>query len=144
MGPKRFFEPTIALEALPRIDVVLISHDHYDHLGAKTVRQLAKTPGAAGARWVTSLGVGRRLRGFGVPAEKIAELGLDGECGGWGLKVTSWPSRHFSGRGVADRFKTLWGSFVIEGPRHRVYYGGGFGVVGGVWRDWLVSMTDLI
>ena len=48
MGPKRFFEPTIALEALPKIDVVLISHDHYDHLGADTVRQLAKTPARRG------------------------------------------------------------------------------------------------
>jgi hypothetical protein len=67
MGPKRFFEPTIALAALPRIDVVLISHDHYDHLGAETVRELAKVQG--GARWVTSLGVGlgwrrRRLRSW--------------------------------------------------------------------------------
>ena len=74
MGPKRFFQPTITLQALPKIDVVLISHDHYDHLGANTVRQLAKVPGAAGARWVTSMGVGERLRGFGVPAERIAEL----------------------------------------------------------------------
>ena len=100
MGPKRFFEPTIALEALPRIDVVLISHDHYDHLGAKTVRQLAKVGATAGARWVTSLGVGRRLRGFGVPAERIAELDWTESVEVGELKVTSWPSRHFSGRGV--------------------------------------------
>ena len=74
MGPKRFFAPTISLELLPKLDVVLISHDHYDHLGAQTVKRLAKTETAAGARWVTSLGVGKRLRGFGVAAEKITEL----------------------------------------------------------------------
>jgi hypothetical protein len=115
MGPKRFFEPTIALEALPTIDVVLISHDHYDHLGADTVGQLAKSPNAAGARWVTSLGVAKRLRGFGVAAEKITELDWTESVEVGALKVTSWPSRHFSGRGVLDRFTTLWGSFVIEG-----------------------------
>ena len=102
MGPKRFFEPTIALEALPKIDVVLISHDHYDHLGAKTVRRLAKVEGAAGARWVTSLGVGKRLRGFGVAAEKITELDWTEsvEVGALEESDGSWPARHFSGRGV--------------------------------------------
>ena len=123
MGPKRFFAPTIPLESLPKIDVVLISHDHYDHLGADTVRQLAKTPAAAAAQWVTSLGVGERLRAFGVPAEKISELDWTGSVNVGTLKVTSWPSRHFSGRGLSDRFTTLWGSFVLEGPKHRVYYG---------------------
>jgi L-ascorbate metabolism protein UlaG (beta-lactamase superfamily) len=123
MGPKRFFEPTIALEALPKIDLVLISHDHYDHLGSETVGKLAKSPNAAGARWVTSLGVAKRLRGFGVAAETITELDWTESVEVGGLKVTSWPSRHFSGRGVHDRFTTLWGAFVIEGPRHRVYYG---------------------
>lgn len=137
MGPKRFFEPTLALEELPQIDVVLISHDHYDHLGAETVRRLARVEAAAKARWVTSLGVGRRLRGFGVAAAQITELdwtesvevaslhptGQRPLSGGPGLKVTAWPARHFSGRGVFDRFTTLWSSFAIEGPKHRVYYG---------------------
>jgi L-ascorbate metabolism protein UlaG (beta-lactamase superfamily) len=123
MGPKRFFQPTVEPIDLPRIDVVLISHDHYDHLGAETVRRLTRVPGVAGARWVTSLGVGKRLRGFGVPAERVVELDWTESVEVGELKVTSWPSRHFSGRGVLDRFKTLWGSFVIEGPRHRVYYG---------------------
>jgi L-ascorbate metabolism protein UlaG (beta-lactamase superfamily) len=149
MGPKRFFEPTIALEALPAIDIVLISHDHYDHLGAETVRQLAKVSGAAGARWVTSLGVGKRLRGFGVPAEKIAELDWTESVEVGGLKVTSWPARHFSGRGLFDRFTTLWGSFVIEGPRHRVYYGGdsgwweGFGEVAAQYPRFDLTMLEV-
>ena len=128
MGPKRFFQPTLGLDELPALDVVLISHDHYDHLGEHTVRQLARSPITADARWVTSLGVGRRLRRFGVAADRITELdwteSVQVENGsGNGLKITAWPARHFSGRGVRDRFTTLWSSFVLEGPRHRVYFG---------------------
>jgi L-ascorbate metabolism protein UlaG (beta-lactamase superfamily) len=149
MGPKRFFQPTIALQALPKLDVVLISHDHYDHLGANTVRQLANAPGAAGARWVTSLGVGKRLRGFGVPAERIAELDWTESVEVGALKVTSWPARHFSGRGVLDRFKTLWGSFVIEGPRHRVYFGAdsgwweGYGEIAAQYDGFDLTMLEI-
>jgi L-ascorbate metabolism protein UlaG (beta-lactamase superfamily) len=149
MGPKRFFEPTIALEALPTIDVVLISHDHYDHLGADTVGQLAKAANAVGARWVTSLGVAKRLRGFGVAAEKITELDWTESVEVGALKVTAWPSRHFSGRGLLDRFTTLWGSFVMEGPRHRVYYGAdsgwweGFAEIGAKYDGFDLVMLEI-
>jgi L-ascorbate metabolism protein UlaG (beta-lactamase superfamily) len=118
-GPKRFFAPTLALEELPRVDAVLISHDHYDHLGAGTVRGLA----GLDTLWVTSLGVGRRLRGFGVAGDRIRELDWTESTQVGGLRVTAWPARHFSGRGLRDRFRTLWSSFVLEGSRHRVYYG---------------------
>jgi len=124
-GPKRFFAPTLPLEHLPCIDAVLISHDHYDHLGESTVRQLARLQPSA--RWVTSLGIGRRLRSFGVSEENITELDwtqsvdIDGAEGS--LRIASWPARHFSGRTAFDRFTTLWASFVLEGPQHRVYYG---------------------
>jgi L-ascorbate metabolism protein UlaG (beta-lactamase superfamily) len=125
LGPKRFFPPTLPLDDLPPIDVVLISHDHYDHLGKDTVRRLSQLH--PGVRWVTSLGVGARLQRFGVPKDKITELdwtqstevcGLEGS-----LRITSWPSRHFSGRTAFDRFSTLWASFVLEGSQHRIYYG---------------------
>jgi L-ascorbate metabolism protein UlaG (beta-lactamase superfamily) len=129
LGPKRFFAPTLRLEDLPSIDVVLISHDHYDHLGSETVKRLARLNATGKASWVTSLGVGKRLRQRGVDANHISELDwtqsveVAGRELGAGLKITAWPARHFSGRGVTDRFKTLWSSFVLEGPRHRVYYG---------------------
>jgi L-ascorbate metabolism protein UlaG (beta-lactamase superfamily) len=129
MGPKRFFAPTLRLEELPALDAILISHDHYDHLGANTVRTLAKLLATANARWITSLGVGRRLRGMGVPEGRISELDwtqsteVAGAELGSLLKVTAWPARHFSGRGMFDRFTTLWSSFVLEGRRHRVYFG---------------------
>jgi len=125
LGPKRFFPPTLPLEELPRIDVVLISHDHYDHLGARTVHRLSQLQPAM--KWVTSLGVGARLHGFGIPMEQITEMdwtqstevsGKDGS-----LRITSWPSRHFSGRTAFDRFSTLWAAFVLEGRQHRIYYG---------------------
>jgi L-ascorbate metabolism protein UlaG (beta-lactamase superfamily) len=121
MGPTRFFAPTLSLEAMPKLDVVLISHDHYDHLGADTVRALAKLQPEA--RWVTSLGVGERLCGFGVAAEKITELDWTESVEVRELRLTAWPARHFSGRGASDRFTTLWSAFVIEGPKHRIYYG---------------------
>jgi L-ascorbate metabolism protein UlaG (beta-lactamase superfamily) len=125
MGPKRFFPPTLALDALPPIDVVLISHDHYDHLGAQTARTLSQL--APQARWVTPLAVGPVLRGFGVAAERITELNwaqsIEVVSAAGRLRIDCWPARHFSGRSATNRFETLWGSFVLEGPQHRVYYG---------------------
>ena len=149
MGPKRFFKPTIALEDLPQIDVVLISHDHYDHLGAETVRRLARLEITKSARWVTSLGVGRRLRGLGVPSTQITELDWTESFELGGLRVTSWPSRHFSGRGLFDRFRTLWASFVIEGPEHRVYFGAdsgwwdGFSEIAAQYQGFDLTMLEI-
>jgi L-ascorbate metabolism protein UlaG (beta-lactamase superfamily) len=128
-GPQRFFAPTMPLEQMPELDAVLISHDHYDHLGALTVGKLARLNVAARAVWVTSAGVGKRLRSFGVPEGRIRELDwtqsteVAGAELGQSVKITAWPSRHFSGRMLWDRNETLWSSFVIEGPRHRVYFG---------------------
>jgi L-ascorbate metabolism protein UlaG (beta-lactamase superfamily) len=141
-GPKRFFAPTMRLEEMPPLDAVLISHDHYDHLGAHTVRKLAGLPATANARWITSLGVGRRLQKMGVPEGRITELDwtesvdVAGALPGSSLKVTAWPARHFSGRGLLDRYTTLWSSFVLEGPRHRVYFGADSG-----WWDGLAEIA---
>lgn len=129
-GPKRFFPPTLALEDLPPIDLVLISHDHFDHLGAQTIRKLAgfKT------RWVTSLGVGKELHDFGVPESAITELNwtesvtLNSERSDAALTLTALPARHFSGRSLLNRFETLWSSFVLKGNKHNVYYGADSGL----------------
>jgi L-ascorbate metabolism protein UlaG (beta-lactamase superfamily) len=142
-GPQRFFAPTMALEQMPELDAVLISHDHYDHLGAITVGRLARMNLTARAVWVTSPGVGRRLRGFGVPEGRIAELDwtqsteVAGAELGKSVRITAWPSRHFSGRMPWDRFTTLWGSFVIEGPQHRVYFGADSG-----WWDGFAEIAE--
>ncbi len=155
MGPKRFFPPTLPLEQMPLLDVVLISHDHYDHLGAETVRRLSGLPATARARWVTSLGVGERLRRFGVPAARIQELdwtqSTDVQAPGaeQGLRVTAWPARHFSGRKGWDQFTTLWSSFVLEGPEHRVYFGAdsgmwpGFGEIAAQYDRFDLTMLEI-
>ena len=70
-GPKRFFAPTMRLEELPSVDVVLVSHDHYDHLGEATIRGLVGLESMRRAKWVTSLGVGKVLQQFGVEAARI-------------------------------------------------------------------------
>jgi L-ascorbate metabolism protein UlaG (beta-lactamase superfamily) len=133
-GPKRFFDAPLLLTELPSIDVALLSHDHYDHLGAQTIRELARLDSAKNAQWVTSLGVGKRLREFGVKKEKIAELDwtesltVKSERNSAGLKITALPSRHFSGRGVFDRFDTLWSSFVLKGNQHNIYFGADSGL----------------
>ncbi len=159
MGPARFFPPTLPLETLPPLDAVLVSHDHYDHLGAGTMRQLGQSTVAAGARWITSVGVGRRLRQFGVAGERITELDWTesaevspaavGQAGEATLRLTAWPARHFSGRGIRDRFKSLWSSFVIEGPQHRVYYGAdsglwpGFAALGERYERFDLTMLEI-
>ncbi|HTV08360.1 MAG TPA: MBL fold metallo-hydrolase [Candidatus Aquilonibacter sp.] len=128
-GPQRFFSPTMPLEQMPELDAVLLSHDHYDHLGANTVGRLAKMSSTARAQWVTSSGVGRRLRSFGVPEGWITELDwtesteVAGSEPGRSLRIKAWPARHFSGRTPWDRFSTLWASFVLQGPEHRVFFG---------------------
>jgi L-ascorbate metabolism protein UlaG (beta-lactamase superfamily) len=132
-GPKRFFPPTMRLADLPSLDVVLISHDHYDHFGARTLRKLATLPNAQHARWITSLGVGKRLQQLGVTESRITELDWTesvsiGDHPSETLTITSWPARHFSGRGFRDRFHTLWASFVLEGPQHRIYFGADSGI----------------
>ncbi len=151
-GPKRFFAPTITLEALPELDAVLISHDHYDHLGKGTVQALAAQ--RPGLRWVTSLGVGAELERFGVARERITELDwtesvlIKGQ-GGKTLKLTSVPSRHFSGRSVSNRNETLWAAFVLAGERHRVYYGAdsglwdGFAALGKEYGPFDLTMLEI-
>jgi L-ascorbate metabolism protein UlaG (beta-lactamase superfamily) len=125
-GPKRFQPVPVALDALPRLDAVLLSHDHYDHLCMPTVRALAKT----GVPFITSLGVGAHLEAFGVAPEHIVELDWwqSHRIPGSGVEVSAAPCQHFSGRGLKDRNATLWSSLVVRGPRHRVFFSGDTGL----------------
>ncbi len=146
-GPKRFFPPAMRLEDMPRLDAVLISHDHYDHLGKGTVEELARL--MPEVRWITSLGVGAELRSFGVKAEKITELDWTETVPVGGIAITSVPSRHFSGRSLANRNETLWGSFVLAGPEHRVFYGAdsglwdGFRTIGSEYGPFDLTMLEI-
>jgi L-ascorbate metabolism protein UlaG (beta-lactamase superfamily) len=125
-GPKRFQPVPVALKALPPVDAVLVSHDHYDHLCHPTVRALAKTA----VPFITSLGVGAHLMAWGVSAGRITELDWwdSHTLPGTGVAVTAAPSQHFSGRGLKDRNATLWSSFVIRSAKHRVFFSGDTGL----------------
>ena len=114
-GPKRFFPAPLELGDLPPIDAVVVSHDHYDHLGASTIRALTHLAAVKRARWIMPLGVGALLKQFGVSAEHCLELNwMDGTQVG-AVQVTALPARHFSGRSLFNRFETLWASFALVG-----------------------------
>ena len=119
LGPKRFHPPPLPLAELPRIDAVVISHDHYDHLDRHTVPRLA-----ALAPIVTSLGVGERLERWDIAPDRITELDWHEAVTMGGVRITATPACHFSGRGVLDRNKSLWSSWVLAGPRHKVFFSG--------------------
>ena len=126
VGPARLHPPPLDLEALPALDAVVISHDHYDHLDMDTVRRLARTQRAM---FVTALGVGTHLREWGVPAKRIVELDWNSSYPIDDLILTCTPARHFSGR-FLQRNNTLWSSWAFTGPQHRVYFGGDTGYTG--------------
>ncbi len=123
-GPKRFHPAPVPVEALPELDAVLLSHDHFDHLCRETMTALAKRRVPV----VTALGVGAHLESFGVDPAVVTELdwGESAEVGG--LRFTATPSQHFSGRGLTSRDRTLWASWVVQGARHKVFFSGDTGL----------------
>ncbi|HEY1230915.1 MAG TPA: MBL fold metallo-hydrolase [Ramlibacter sp.] len=123
VGPRRFHPPPIALDDLPRIDAVLVSHDHYDHLDMDTVRHLAQR----GSRFFVPLGIGAHLERWGVPAAQIEELEWWQERTVGRVRIVSTPTRHYSGRGLRNRSSTLWSSWSVVGPQHRFFYSGDTG-----------------
>jgi L-ascorbate metabolism protein UlaG (beta-lactamase superfamily) len=125
-GPKRFQPVPVPLRAMPPVDLVIISHDHYDHLDYPTIRALAKSD----VPFVTSLGVGAHLEAWGIAPSRIVELDWWKSQGVPNSEVTvaAAPSQHFSGRGLHDRNASLWSSFVIRSPRHTVFFSGDTGL----------------
>jgi L-ascorbate metabolism protein UlaG (beta-lactamase superfamily) len=125
-GPKRFQPVPVTLREMPPVDIVIVSHDHYDHLDYPTIRALAKTD----VPFVTSLGVGAHLEGWGVQPERITELdwweSFDLPTGG--VQITAAPSQHFSGRTLGQRNATLWSSFVVRSANHGVFFSGDTGL----------------
>ena len=111
----RYTPPGQPWEALPRIDALLVSHDHYDHLDAPTVKRLPRDMPV-----FTGLGVGRwfERRGF----TRVTEMTWWDEAKLDGHRVTYVPAQHFSGRTITGRDRTLWGGFVVEGSEGSVAY----------------------
>ena len=124
-GPKRHRPPGIRFDDLPPIDLVIISHNHYDHMDVPTLKRLVAR---FHPRVVTGLGNARYLATQGVPnAEDIdwwQSLAIRP-----GVHLTGVPAQHWSARGLNDKWRTLWLGFVVEGPSGATYFAGdtGFG-----------------
>jgi L-ascorbate metabolism protein UlaG (beta-lactamase superfamily) len=123
-GPKRRNDPGIAFEALPNIDVVLVSHGHYDHLDLPTLSRLAAT---FAPRVITPLGNDITMRAADPAIRAEAFDWHDRVELGNGLDVTLVATRHWSARGLFDRNRALWASFVLETPAGKIYIVGDSG-----------------
>jgi L-ascorbate metabolism protein UlaG (beta-lactamase superfamily) len=125
-GPKRFHPVPATIAQLPRLDAVVLSHDHFDHLCRSSMEEIGKLRVPV----VTSLGVGARLEKFGVDPRVITELDWWEEytLPGGELSFTAAPAQHFSGRSLGDRNSTLWSSWVIRTAKRRVFFSGDTGL----------------
>ena len=125
VGPKRWYDPRLAIEQLPKLDAVVVSHDHYDHLDRATIVALNKLP----TKFIVPLGVGAHLESWGVPADKVIELDWWQSVPLGDLTVTCTPARHASGRTVVtDKDATLWAGYALATKKHRVYFSGDTGL----------------
>jgi N-acyl-phosphatidylethanolamine-hydrolysing phospholipase D len=120
MGPRRVMDPAVALDALPPLDIVLLSHSHYDHLDRPAVKKLARMH--PGATWIVPLRLGAYVRGWGV--RNIVELDWWQETEVKGLRITATPARHFTARRLGDRNKSLWCGFAFEIQGRRAFFAG--------------------
>jgi L-ascorbate metabolism protein UlaG (beta-lactamase superfamily) len=120
---RRYDVSPLKRKELPPIDMVIITHDHYDHLERTTIRFLA----GKNIRFVVPLGVGARLQGWGIERDHITELGWDQEVTLGSVSITACPAIHYSGRSHRDRNKTLWASWVIKGSDKNLFHSGDTG-----------------
>lgn len=120
LGPRRVAPPGVAMESLPPIDVVLLSHDHYDHLDAPTVRRLARLQPEA--HWMAPLGLAQFLRRLGV--HRVTELGWWDETTLGEARIACVPARHFGARGFTDRMRRLWCGWTLRVADHALYFAG--------------------
>ncbi|MEW9513626.1 MULTISPECIES: MBL fold metallo-hydrolase [Streptomyces] len=130
VGPKRLHPVPVPLTTLGDVDVVVISHDHYDHLDLPTIRALAGT----GTVFAVPLGVGAHLERWGVAPDRLRELDWNETAKVNGISLTATPARHFCGRGLRNNQHTLWASWSVRGPEHRIYHSGDTGYFPG-FRD---------
>ena len=129
-GPSRFHKPPIDIKDLPNIDIVLLSHDHNDHLDYGSIKQLIpKTK-----FFISPLGVGAHLERWGVDAKKIKEFDWWDSLRLGPLELTCTPARHFSGRGLFHGNKTLWSSWVIRDRKNSIYYSGDTGYMADAFK----------
>lgn len=127
LGPKRFHQAPIAIDELPAIDKVLISHNHYDHLDKASIKKLA----AKTKQFLVPLGVETDLQKWGVAADAIVRFDWWQELQTGNALIAFTPTQHFSGRGMGDGNTTLWGSWVIKTAAGSIYFSGDSGYFDG-------------
>ena len=126
IGPRRLSPPGLPFESLPRVDVVVISHDHYDHLDLPTVRRLAATHDPL---FLVPLGLKAWFQDNGMT--HVEELDWWQEHEQRGVRFVCVPAQHFSQRSLWDASRRLWASWVIAGRERRLYFGGDTGYFDG-------------
>lgn len=127
VGPRRLHPVPLPLAALGPVDVVVISHDHYDHLDLPTIKALAGTDTV----FAVPLGVGAHLEHWGVSPDRLRELDWHEATRVGGLTLTATPARHFCGRALRNTQHTLWASWAVAGEEHRIYHSGDTGYFDG-------------
>lgn len=120
IGPKRIMSPGLALDSLPKIDLIVISHDHYDHFDKKTIKSLGNKP-----FYVVPMGVGRILHSWGIT--HYAEMDWGNQIVFNKIEIICTPAQHFSGRSPFNQNGTLWASWLLKSPSVTFYFGGDTG-----------------
>ncbi|MDR3416621.1 MAG: MBL fold metallo-hydrolase [Nevskia sp.] len=123
VGPKRLAPPGLGFEDLPRVDLVLVSHNHYDHLDELSVRRIAHEH--PGAHFFVPLGLERWFHARGI--RRVTELDWWQSAQHGAARISAVPVQHFSGRGLHDRDATLWCGFVVELAGRKVFFAGDTG-----------------
>lgn len=118
---RRYQDAPLKRRDLPKLDYILLTHNHYDHLERATVQSIKE------GIFIVPLGLGVTLKGWGIPGERIVELGWGDEFERDGIKITAAEGIHFSGRFLTDADKTLWNSYVIRTPEKKIFWGGDSG-----------------
>ena len=124
LGPARWYPPPLPLDQLPKLDAVVISHDHYDHLDYPTITALA----GLDTMFIAPLGVTAHLEYWGVPADRIVEVDWWDRTQVGELEIVCVPARHASGRMLFGMNTTLWAGYAVLGPQHRAYFSGDTGL----------------